>query len=51
MAAIKSPRLNVGSASLRGVLAPETMMLWLLVALELGFHVVARRYFRRQHGG
>lgn len=49
--AIKSPRLNVGSASLRGTMAPETLTLWLLVGLEIGVHVAARRYFRRQHGG
>jgi hypothetical protein len=45
------PRLNVGSASLRGMVTPETMTLWLLVGLELGAHVGLRRYYRRHHGG
>lgn len=49
--AIKSPRLNVGSAALRNSLTPETMMLWLLVGLEMLTLVGLRHYFRRQHGG
>lgn len=48
---VKSPRLNVGSAALRNMTTPETMMVWLLVALELAAHVGLRRYYRRSHGG
>lgn len=48
---IRSPRLNVGSAALRNSVTPETMMLWLLMALEVLTMVGLRRYFRRQHGG
>lgn len=48
---IRSPRLNIGSSSLRGGTTPETMMLWALTGLELLTLVSLRHYFRRQHGG
>jgi hypothetical protein len=49
--AVRVPRLNVGSASLRDQVTPETMTLWLLVAIEVVAHVGLRRYYRRSHGG
>ena len=44
-------QLRIGSSQLRQAVMPETMTLWLLVALELLTMVSLRRYFRRHHGG
>ena len=42
---------SLGMFALSGGITPETMTLWLIVALELLAHVGLRRYFRRHHGG
>ena len=44
-------RLRIGSSAANAGTNPETLMLWVLVALEMLAHVGLRRYYRRHHGG